>query len=180
MVAEEVKKAIVAEVQSAMVAEEVKKAIVAEVQSAMVAEEEQLTAMVTKEVRAIVANKVRATDPSTSIKERWLPYALVNIMYRGVLVCASIDRILDLYQEKFIKLWENVLGYGTTTEVRLYILPNRPFITNNIHFMNVIEVLLRNPTPTKLYTCTCKSKDAGDFLYTIFDCSFSFTSLHDK
>ncbi len=96
----------------------------------------------------------------------WLPYVLVNIMYRGLLVCASFNTISISYTEIFMKLWENALGKHTTTDVRLYIIPLHSILTNDIHFMNILERPLRNPTTTELY----KFDDAGEFLYTNFDC----------
>ena len=111
-----------------------------------------------------VSKKVR--EKKRVIKNMWLPYALVNIMYRGIFVCGDIDKILDSYQEKFIKLWYNARGNGSTTDVLLYITPLYPFLTNDVHLMYILERLLRNPTPTELYTYN----DAGEFLYTNFDC----------
>ncbi len=139
---------------------ELKKTLAAEVKSEMNAKVEEVKVMVTKVVTELKGKTHR------SIKEMWLPYVLINIMYRGVLVYGDIESILKSHKEKFINLWYNALGNGSTTDVRLYVLPLHPFLTNDIHFMNILERLLRNPTPTELY----KFDDAGEFLYTNFDC----------
>ncbi len=118
-----------------------------------------------EEVRARVAKTVMKKT-TLLIKDMWIPYVLVNIMYRGLLVSGSFNAILDDYLSKFIKLWENALGNGTTTDVRLYVIPLHSISTNDVHFMNVLERPLRNPTTTELHT----HKDAGEFLYTHFDC----------
>ncbi len=162
---EELVTVIVTETTRAMVAER-KRATFAEIKKAMIDKEKNMIATITEEVIAMITEEIRAME-DPSIKDMWLPYALVNIMYRGVLVCASLKTILnnDTYKEKFIKLWENAQGKHTTTDVRLYVTPLHPFLVSDEHFMDAIDLLLRNPIPTELY----ESND-GDFLYTHFDC----------
>lgn len=100
--------------------------------------------------------------------KQWFPFILANIMFRGLLVSRpeSLETMLKYNREEFIQLWENALGKGTLSDLRLYLLPADAISKRHAWFLYPLEFLLRNPDMTKMY----KYDANGEFLYTSFDC----------
>lgn len=104
----------------------------------------------------------------------WLRYILANILFRGILTNIDLD---ERFQQQNIidnvhSLWkfcrkipEASTEQCTLPNLKLFLLPNKPFCSNLDDFMYPFEMLLRMPRCTELI----QQKDEGTFFYTKFD-----------
>ena len=105
----------------------------------------------------------------------WLRYILANIIFRGILTNIDLD---ERFQQQNIidevhYLWNFCRGtleaaseQSTLPNLKLFLLPNKPFCSNIDDFMYPFEMLLRMPRCTELI----QQKEEGTFFYTKFDC----------
>ena len=99
----------------------------------------------------------------------WLKHILANILFRGVLTNIDLDE--RFWQESIIdevySLWKFCTRASSTLpNLKVFLLPNKPFCSNLGDFMYPFEILIRMPRCTELI----QQKDEGMFLYTKFDC----------
>ena len=99
----------------------------------------------------------------------WLRYILANIVFRGILV--NVDLYDECFKEqevisKIYSLWEFCAGKSSSPpNLKVFLLPNKPFNEQVNDFMYPFEMLIRMPRCTELV-----KQSEGTFFYTKFDC----------